>query len=277
MKKFINYLKKNPIVAISLIFIILCFVCAIFAPIVAPYGYNQTDYSSPLSPPSLKHFFGTDQLSRDIFSRMIYALRISLFVGIVPTTINLFIGSIIGTVSGLSNKWLDSILMRFTDLGLSFPFMILAMAIIYNLGSSLKSMVMALVIFGWTSTARIIRAQTKFIKNNPYIDAARIMEVPTSRMIFNHILPNMKSTLLVLYTMSVPQAILAEAGLSFLGFGAQPPMTSLGVMVSSGRSFLFHAPWLSIAPGVLIMLISLSFNFLGDGLRDFYGLGSSDI
>lgn len=277
MKKFINYLKKNPIVAISLIFIILCFVCAIFAPIVAPYGYNQTDYSSPLSPPSLKHFFGTDQLSRDIFSRMIYALRISLFVGIVPTTINLFIGSIIGTVSGLSNKWLDSILMRFTDLGLSFPFMILAMAIIYNLGSSLKSMVMALVIFGWTSTARIIRAQTKFINNNPYIDAARIMEVPTSRMIFNHILPNMKSTLFVLYTMSVPQAILAEAGLSFLGFGAQPPMTSLGVMVSGGRSFLFHAPWLSIAPGVLIMLISLSFNFLGDGLRDFYGLGSSDI
>lgn len=273
MKKFLNYLKKNPMVAISLIFIIICFLCAIFAPIVAPYGYNQTDYSSPFSSPSLKHIFGTDQLSRDVFSRMIFALRISLFVGIVPTTINLFLGAIIGTISGLSNKWVDSFLMRFADLGLSFPFMILAMAIIYNLGSGIKSMIFALVIFGWTYTSRIVRAQTKFIKNYPYIDACSIMEVPMRKMIFKHILPNMRSTLLVLYTMSIPQAILSEAGLSFLGFGVQPPLTSLGVMVSNGRSFLFRAPWLSIAPGILILLISLSFNFLGDGLRDFYGLG----
>ncbi len=277
MKKFINYLKKNPIIALSLIFIIICFLCAIFAPIVAPYNYDETDFSSPLSPPSLKNIFGTDQLSRDIFSRMIFALRISLFVGIVPTTINLFIGAIIGTISGLSNKRIDNILMRFTDLGLSFPFMILAMAIIYNLGSSMKSMILALVVFGWTSTARIIRAQTKFIKNNSYIDAAKIMEISKFRMIFKHILPNMKSTLFVLYTMSIPQTILAEAGLSFLGFGAQPPLTSLGVMVANGRTFLFEAPWLSIAPGIFIMLISLSFNFLGDGLRDFYGLGGADI
>lgn len=249
MKRFINYLKENPLLAISLIFIIVCFLCAVFAPFVTPYGYDETDYSTPLQSPSFKHIFGTDQLSRDLFSRMIFALRISLFVGLVPTTINLVIGAIIGTISGLSNKWVDSILMRLCDLGLSFPFMILAMAIIYNMGSSIRSLILALVIFGWTTSARVIRAQTQFIKQNPYISAAITMEVPLSTMIFKHILPNMRSTLLVLYTMSIPQAILAEAGLSFLGFGAQPPpykLRSYGIKwknILIRSSMAFYCSW----------------------------------
>lgn len=275
MKNFRTYLKRHPGMLLALAFILLCLIAAVFAPIVAPYGYDETDYSAPLAGPSLQHFFGTDQLSRNVFSRMIFGLRISLFVGIVPTTINLILGAIIGTISAMSRPWLDAILMRITDLGLSFPFMILAMALIYNLGSGMESMILALVFFGWTTTARVVRAQTKFIRQYSFVEAATVMEVPRSAIIFRHILPNMRSTLLVLYTMAIPQTILAEAGLSFLGFGAQPPLTSLGVMVSAGRNFLFNAPWLSIAPGVLILLLSLSFNFLGDGLRDYYGLGGN--
>lgn len=277
MKKYIKFIKENPNISIPAMIIIIFFLMAIFAPLFAPYGYAETDFAAPLSPPSLEHFFGTDQLSRDVFSRMIYSLRISLFIGIVPTTINLIIGTTLGIYSGLSNKWVDGFVMRIADIGLSYPFMILAMAIIYNIGPGIITMILALVIFGWTSIARVVRSQTKSISTLTYMDAARTMGASKFRLMKKHIIPNIKSTLLVLYTMSIPQAILAEAGISFLGFGAQPPLTSLGVMVSSGRTFLFDAPWISIAPGLFILIISLSFNFLGDGLRDYLGLGSEDI
>ncbi|WP_300408615.1 ABC transporter permease [Lagierella sp.] len=277
MKRFLKFTKRRPIMIISVTIITILIIMAVFAPLVAPYEVDETSFSAPLAPPSKKYLLGTDELSRDIFSRIVYGLRMSLFIGFVPTTINIVIGSFVGMLAGSSNKYLDSILMRIVDIGLSYPFMILAMAIVYNMGSGLGSMMLALVIFGWTPSARIIRSQTKQIVNLPYIDAAKASGISKFGMIFTHILPNVKHTVLVLYTMGIPSAILAEAGISFLGFGAQAPLTSLGLMVSKGRSFLFDAPWISIAPGVFILLLSLSFNFLGDELSVYFGIDRKEI
>lgn len=241
---------------------------AIFADKVAPYNPIATDFGSSMEKPSLKHLLGTDELSRDIFSRIIYATRTSLIMGFGPTTINMIIGTIVGILSGLSGKVVDTIIMRIVDIILSFPFTILAMAIVYNLGPSLFNLFLALVLVGWAGIARVVRAETMALKENAYIEAAKSMGVSKFTIMYRHILPNITSTLIVLYTMKVPGAILSEAGLSFLGFGAQPPATSLGVMVSKGRVYLFDAPWISIAPGIFILIIAMSFNFLGDSLRD---------
>lgn len=271
-KKFIHLVKKRPLLAVCSLVIIIFIIMAVFADFIAPYSPTATDFSSPMSAPSLEHIFGTDRLSRDIFSRMIYGLRMSLFIGLIPPSINLLLGTLLGMLAGLSNKWIDMIIMRLVDIALSYPFMILAMAIIYNLGPGMMTMMFALVVLGWAGAARIIRAQTKMIANETYVDAAKSMGSSKLSIMRAHILPNIRSTLIVIYTMAIPESVLAEAGLSFLGFGAQAPMTSLGVMVADGRSYVFDAPWMSIAPGIFILLLSLSFNFLGDELRDYFGL-----
>ena len=197
----------------------------------------------------------------------LYASRISLFIGFAPTTINLIIGTFLGMIAGMTTlKWVDTLIMRIVDIVLSYPFMILAMAIVYNLGASTKNLFLALILVGWAGTARTVRAQTLSLKNSTYIEAARSMGVSKWKIMIKHILPNIRSLLLVLYTMSIPVAILSEAGLSFLGFGAQPPQTSLGVMVSKGRTYLFDAPWISLAPAIYILLLSLCLNFFGDSL-----------
>ena len=271
-KKFIHLVKKRPLLAVCSLVIIIFIIMVVFADFIAPYSPTATDFSSPMSAPSLEHIFGTDRLSRDIFSRMIYGLRMSLFIGLIPPSINLLLGTLLGMLAGLSNKWIDMIIMRLVDIALSYPFMILAMAIIYNLGPGMMTMMFALVVLGWAGAARIIRAQTKMIANETYVDAAKSMGSSKLSIMRAHILPNIRSTLIVIYTMAIPESILAEAGLSFLGFGAQAPMTSLGVMVADGRAYVFDAPWMSIAPGIFILLLSLSFNFLGDELRDYFGL-----
>lgn len=258
--------------------VILAFVIlAVFADFLAPYGPTETNFSKPMAPPSAEHIFGTDRLSRDILSRMIHGLRMSLFIGLVPTSLNLLLGTFLGMAAGLAGKWGNAIIMRLVDIALSYPFMILAMAIIYNLGPGMLTMMFTLLLLGWASTARIVCAETKALSSEPYVDAARTMGVSKFGIMKAHILPNLRSTLLVLYTMSIPGAILAEAGISFLGFGAQAPMTSLGVMVANGRPDVFDAPWLSIAPGIFILVLSFSFNFLGDALRDHYGIGKGEL
>lgn len=268
-RNILKYMKEDPVGFVSLLMILVFIFLAVFADVIAPYGINETQYTKPKMAPSVEHIFGTDELSRDIFSRILYASRISLFIGFVPTTINLIIGTFLGMVAGMtSSKWLDTCIMRLVDIVLSYPFMILAMAIVYNLGASTKNLMLALMLVGWAGTARTVRAQTLSLKNSTYIEAARSMGVSKWKIMIKHILPNIRSMLLVLYTMSIPVAILSEAGLSFLGFGAQPPQTSLGVMVSKGRTYLFDAPWISLAPAIYILLISLCLNFFGDSLRD---------
>lgn len=268
-RKIKKYVKEDPVGFISFLMILLFIFLAVFADFIAPYGINETQYMKPKAAPSMEHIFGTDELSRDIFSRILYASRISLFIGFAPTTINLIIGTFLGMIAGMTTlKWVDTLIMRIVDIVLSYPFMILAMAIVYNLGASTKNLFLALILVGWAGTARTVRAQTLSLKNSTYIEAARSMGVSKWKIMIKHILPNIRSLLLVLYTMSIPVAILSEAGLSFLGFGAQPPQTSLGVMVSKGRTYLFDAPWISLAPANYILLLSLCLNFFGDSLRD---------
>lgn len=268
-QKIKKYVKEDPVGFISFLMILLFIFLAVFADFIAPYGINETQYMKPKAAPSMEHIFGTDELSRDIFSRILYASRISLFIGFAPTTINLIIGTFLGMIAGMTTlKWVDTLIMRIVDIVLSYPFMILAMAIVYNLGASTKNLFLALILVGWAGTARTVRAQTLSLKNSTYIEAARSMGVSKWKIMIKHILPNIRSLLLVLYTMSIPVAILSEAGLSFLGFVAQPPQTSLGVMVSKGRTYLFDAPWISLAPAIYILLLSLCLNFFGDSLRD---------
>lgn len=268
-RKIKKYVKEDPVGFISFLMILLFIFLAVFADFIAPYGINETQYMKPKAAPSMEHIFGTDELSRDIFSRILYASRISLFIGFAPTTINLIIGTFLGMIAGMTTlKWVDTLIMRIVDIVLSYPFMILAMAIVYNLGASTKNLFLALILVGWAGTARTVRAQTLSLKNSTYIEAARSMGVSKWKIMIKHILPNIRSLLLVLYTMSIPVAILSEAGLSFLGFGVQPPQTSLGVMVSKGRTYLFDAPWISLAPAIYILLLSLCLNFFGDSLRD---------
>ena len=268
-KQWKNYIKRDPVGFISLVLILVFILLAVFADVIAPYGINESQFTSPKAPPSAAHIFGTDELSRDIFSRILYASRVSLFIGFAPTTINLIIGTTLGMIAGMTaHKWLDTLIMRIVDIVLSYPFMILAMAIVYNLGASTFNLFLALILVGWAGTARTVRAQTLSLKNSVYIEAARSMGVSNWKIMLRHILPNIRSMLMVLYTMSIPNAILSEAGLSFLGFGAQPPKTSLGVMVSKGRTYLFDAPWISLAPAIYILVLSLCLNFFGDSLRD---------
>ena len=266
-KQWKNYIKRDPVGFISLILILVFILLAVFADVIAPYGINESQFTSPKAPPSAAHIFGTDELSRDIFSRILYASRVSLFIGFAPTTINLIIGTTLGMIAGMTaHKWLDTLIMRIVDIVLSYPFMILAMAIVYNLGASTFNLFLALILVGWAGTARTVRAQTLSLKNSVYIEAARSMGVSNWKIMLRHILPNIRSMLMVLYTMSIPNAILSEAGLSFLGFGAQPPKTSLGVMVSKGRTYLFDAPWISLAPANCILVLSPCLCFFGDGL-----------
>lgn len=277
MKKIKSFIKEQPLGFISLLVLLLVIAMAVFAPYVAPYDPYATNFSDSMAAPSRDHIFGTDELSRDIFSRIIYATRTSLIMGFGPTSINLLLGSMIGMVAGLSGRFVDTFFMRLADIILSFPFTILAMAIVYNLGPSLFNLFLALVLVGWASIARVVRTETVALKENIYIEAAESMGVGKFTIMYRHILPNILPTLIVLYTMNVPAAILSEAGLSFLGFGAQPPATSLGVMVAKGKIYLFDAPWISIAPGIVILLIAMSFNFLGDSLRDFLDSANKDL
>lgn len=263
----VSFVRKDPVGTISLVVVVTFVVLALMADVVAPYGLTETQFSAPKQAPTAAHLLGTDELSRDILSRMLYASRISLFIGFVPTSINIVIGTLVGILSALSSKSVDTVIMRIVDVILSFPFMILAMAIVYNLGASTMSMFLALILVGWANTARVVRGQTMLLSKATFVEAARSMGVPTWKIMFEHIIPNIAPMLLVLYTMSIPQAILSEAGLSFLGFGAQPPATSLGLMVAQGRKYLFNAPWISLAPAIYILIVSLALNFLGDSLR----------
>lgn len=276
MNRFIkDYIKQEPGGFCCFITLLLIIIPAVFAPYCAPYDPYATDLSGSFASPSFAHPFGTDELNRDILSRIIFGTRTSLLMGFGPTSINLMVGTLIGMYSALSNKIIDGIVMRIADVILSFPFMVLAMAIVYNLGASLFHLFLTLILVGWATIARVVRAETIALKETMYIEAAKAMGAGTFTIMIRHILPNIVPTLLVLYTMSVPGAILSEAGLSFLGFGAQPPSTSLGVMIQKGKGYLFDAPWISLAPGFVLLIIAMSFNFLGDSLRHYFDVKTS--
>ena len=260
--------RENKLAVFSAVVILLFIIAAVLAPVISPYGLSEMDLRNRLSPPGAGHLFGTDEAGRDILTRLLYGSRVSLLTGVVPTVLSMLLGAVLGVVSGFYGRWIDAVIMRIADITLAFPSMLLAMVIMYILGDGLINVFLTLALVNWASVARIVRSQTLQLKATEYVEAARVIGVPKRKIVFRHLLPNCLPTLIVLFTLNVPSAILTESSLSFLGLGIQPPDASWGLMVNSGRQFLYNAPWLSLVPGIAIMVIVLAFNFLGDGLRD---------
>lgn len=260
--------SNNKLAVFSAILIVVFILLALLAPVLTPYELEEMDLMARLSPPSAKHLLGTDELGRDVLTRLLYGARVSLAVGIIPTVVSMIIGAFIGMISGYVGGMVDTVLMRLADVVLSFSSLLLAMVIMYTLGDGISSIFIALAVTNWASVARVIRSETLSLREAEYVEAARSMGVKDFTIIVRHVLPNCIPSLIVLFTLNVPSAILSESSLSFLGIGVQLPNSSWGLMVNLGRSYLYDAPWLSLVPSAAIMLVVLAFNFLGDGLRD---------
>ena len=260
--------KQNKSAVVGCIVLVIFIVAAILAPVIAPYDPYAVNMDQQFQKPSAAHLLGTDMFGRDMFSRIIYGARISLVIGLVPTLISMLLGTMLGLIAGYYGKKTDYVIMRLADVVMAFPSLLLAMVVMYTLGASLLNIFIAISIVNWAGTARVVRAQTLVLKEKEFVEAARVMGVKDWVILVRHLLPNCIPSLLVLFTLGIPEAIMSEATLSFLGVGAQPPMASWGLMVSSGKEFLFMAPWVAIVPGVAILLVAMAFNFLGDGLRD---------
>lgn len=261
-------IRQNKLAALSAVIIAVIALAAIFAPLAAPYDPYAQTLTARLQAPGGAHILGTDELGRDVFSRIIYGARVSLLVGLVPTIISMVVGTVLGLCAGFYGGKVDFAIMRLADVMLAFPSLLLAMVITYTIGGGLVSIFIALILVNWAGTARIVRSQTLSLKEAEYVEAARSIGVKRWKIMFRHILPNCLPSLIVLFTLNIPSAILTESSLSFLGAGLQPPSASWGLAVVRGKKYLFSEPWLSIAPSVAIMIVVMVFNFLGDGLRD---------
>lgn len=246
--------------------VILVFL-ALAAPLLAGNPLKQA-LSERLEPPSAAHLLGTDQLGRDVWSRVLYGARISLRLGALVVVLSLTVGAAVGLAAGLLGGIWDDLLMRVTDIFLAFPALILAMAISAALGPNLTNVMIAVAAVSWPGYARLLRAQVLAVKSADFVDAARALGASGGRVALRHLLPNSLTPLLVQASFDIGSAILTAAGLSFIGFGAQPPTPEWGAMVSETRNFINEAPWASSAPAIAILLTVLAFNLLGDGLRD---------
>jgi peptide/nickel transport system permease protein len=261
-------LLRNPLAVAGLALMLIFALAALFAPILPLPSPIEQSLAERLRPPSPAHPLGTDQLGRDILSRLIYGARISLTVGVAVVISAGVVGSLIGLVAGYRGGWFDEILMRVTDVFFAFPPLILAMAIAGALGPSLNNAMIAVAVVVWPIYARLVRAQVLSLRELEYIQAAHSIGAPTWRILTRHLLPNAMSPILVQASFDMGTAILAAAGLSFIGFGAQPPTPEWGVMISEGRQFISTQSWLSAFPGIAILLTVAAFNLVGDGLRD---------
>ena len=260
--------RENKLAAASAVVILLFSLAAILAPVLTPYTFDGMDLHNRLAPPSRAHLLGTDEAGRDVLTRMLYGSRVSLLVGIVPTVISMLAGAILGIIAGYNGGRTDAVIMRIADVMLAFPSMFLAMVIMYTLGDGMINIFLALALVNWASVARIVRAETLKLKETEFVEAARSIGVGKLVIMLRHIFPNCAPSLIVLFTLNIPSAILSESSLSFLSIGIKPPQASWGLMVNAGRQFLYSQPWLSLSPSVAIMVVVLAFNFLGDGLRD---------
>jgi len=267
-KTFWRYFKKNKLAVGGLAVIVITFLIAGSASLMAPHDPGKTDVSLKLQSPSSQHVLGTDQLGRDVFSRMLYGSRISLSVGFVAVAISILIGILVGALAGYYGGWVDSLLMRFVDIMICFPSFFLILTVVALLGPSLLKVMFVIGITSWMGTSRFVRAEFLSLRERDFVQAAQALGVRDLRIIFRHILPNALAPVFVTATLDVATAILVEAGLSFLGFGAQPPAPSWGNILTEGRTYIFDAWWLTIFPGLAILITVLSFNLLGEGLRD---------
>jgi peptide/nickel transport system permease protein len=258
--------RKGAVV--GLVIVLLFVFAAILAPLIAPYDPTEANWSAVRGAPSLANLFGGDELGRDVLSRVIFGARASLLAGVVSVGLALALGIPIGLLSGYAGGLVDGLLMRITDAMLAVPFLILAIALAAFLGPSLTNAMIAIGISATPIFVRLTRAQVQAVKVEDYVEAARAVGNSPLRIAVRHILPNIWPALMVQATLTIAAAIIAEASLSFLGLGQQPPAPSWGSMLNAAKDFLTQAPWMAIYPGLSIFIVVLSFNLLGDGLRD---------
>lgn len=266
-RTFLRDLLKRRMVAIGLAILIVFVLLAALAPLLAPYAPGKLSIVNRLKPPSATYWFGTDEFGRDIFSRMLYAGRLSLSVGAAVVVLSSLIGVTLGLLAGFFKR-LDTPIARLIDAMMAFPDILLAIALVAALGPSLMTVIIALSIVYAPRLARIVRAATLVIRELPYVEAARAFGNPTSRIMVRHVLPNIVSPITVQATFIFASAMLAEAGLSFLGLGVSPDIPTWGTMISSGRQYIGQADWMTYFPGLAIVLAVLSLQMVGDGLRD---------
>jgi peptide/nickel transport system permease protein len=262
--------SANRLALAGLGIILLLILVAIFADLLAPHNPVQGDLMNArlLPPGSAGYLLGTDDQGRDILSRLIHGSRLTLFVVVLVAIIAAPVGLIIGTVSGYAGGWVDAVLMRITDIFLAFPKLVLALALVAALGPGIENAVLAIAVTSWPPYARIARAETMTFRNSEFISAVKLMGASPFRIILRHVMPLCLSSLIVRVTLDMAGIILTAAGLGFLGLGAQPPLPEWGAMIASGRRFILDQWWVAAMPGAAILIVSLGFNLLGDGLRD---------
>lgn len=265
-----RFLSTNLIFALGLGIVLVMSLGALFAPLLAPYPPNVEHLDNILEPPSINYIFGTDRLGRDVFSRLLYGGRVSLWVGFVAVGISVSIGTILGLVSGYFRKLTDEIIMRLVDVMLCFPSFFLILAVIAFLEPSLTNIMIVIGLTSWMGVTRLVRAETLSLRERDFIASALLAGCSTARILLRHILPNVLAPILVTATLGVAGAILIESSLSFLGLGVQPPTPSWGNMLMEGKIALEIAPWLSIFPGLAILITVLGYNLLGESLRDIF-------
>ena len=260
--------SHNRLAMLGLAIVLGLIVVAILAPALAPESPVASDLQNRLQPISAEHWFGTDELGRDIYSRVLYGARLTLYVVALVAAIAAPVGLLVGATAGYFGGWPDTVLMRITDIFLAFPRLILALAFVAALGPGIENAIIAIAITAWPPYARIARAETIAVRKAEFIDAVRLQGASSARIIGWHIMPVCAASVIVRVTLDMAGVILAAAGLGFLGLGAQPPLPEWGAMVASGRKFLLDEWWVATMPGLAIFVVSLGFNLLGDGLRD---------
>ena len=265
---FLRNLSENRLAMTGLAVILCLIAVALAAPIIAPHDYRAIDVDSILLPPSLAHPCGTDELGRDVFARMVQGARISLYVGVIAAGLATLIGVVMGALAGYYGGWVEAAIMRFTDMMLCFPTFFLILTVIALLEPSIVNIMVVIGATSWMGTCRLMRAEFLSLKEREYVTAAHSLGAGDMRIIFRHILPNGLAPILVSLTLGVAGAILTESGLSFLGLGVQPPEPSWGNILTQGKASIEIAWWLSLFPGLAILITVLGYNLLGEGIRD---------
>lgn len=267
---FKRFLKRSPLAVVGIGIVVITIFIAITSQWLTPFNPIGVELKSKLLPPSAVHWFGTDDMGRDVLSRVLAGTKVSLVSALIIISISMFFGTIVGVIAGYSGGWVDDILMRLTDIFLAFPAFILAMAISATLGASLQNALIAISSVWWPWYARLVRGQVLAIRKLEYVQAAQAIGVRPARIIFKHILPNAFGPIIVQGTLDVGNAILLTASLSFIGLGAQPPTPEWGAMVSVGRLYFLSYWWVPTMPGLAILVCVVGFNLLGDAIRDFF-------
>jgi peptide/nickel transport system permease protein len=261
--------RRKPLGAAGAVIVVAMIAMALFAERIAPYGYDDTLRGARMKPPGLTHWLGTDNLSRDLWSRVVYGARVSVTVGFATIALGTLVAAALGVSSGYFGGTYDLLVQRVVDAWMSFPYLIIILSVMAVLGPGLLNVVLSLSIIVAATSSRVIRGATIAVAQHTYVEAARAMGCGHARIIVHHILPNVMATIIILATIGLGGVILAESALSFLGFGVPPPYPSWGAMLSgSGRTYMYRAPWMAIWPGVAISLAVFGFNMLGDALRD---------